>query len=212
MSDALTLFVNTGYTSPYALSAFVTLKEKQLPFTIREVDLDANAHQASDYTQQSLTSRVPTLQHGNFSLSESSAICEYLEDAFPATTRIYPTDAKQRARARQIQAWVRSDFMPIRQERSTSTIFQDEPTEPLSEAAKAAASKLLRAADQLITQSQGDLFGSWSIADIDFAMMLNRLVHNGDTVPEKIEQYVRYQWARPSVQAWVALAKKANEA
>ncbi|TAG04155.1 MAG: glutathione transferase [Burkholderiales bacterium] len=210
MSDALTLYVNSGYTSPYALAAFVTLKEKNLPFEIVEINLEDDAHHAASYQKSSITERVPTLTHGDFALSESSAICEYLEDAFPSSPRVLPTNTQQRARARQVQAWIRSDLMPIRMERSTSTVFQHDTAKPLSADAQAAAQKLFRAADALVGNPSGNLFDQWCIADVDLAMMLNRLVHNGDAVPAKLEQYVRNQWARPSVQAWVALAKKAN--
>jgi glutathione S-transferase len=207
---ALTLYVNTGYTSPYALSVFVALKEKAIPFEIIEIDLEENAHRRPDYAGRSLTERIPTLVHGDFALSESSAICEYLEDAFPESPRIYPADAKSQARARQVQAFVRSDLMPIRIERSTSTVFQHEKPKPFSADAQAAVAKLLRFADALIPANSGTLFGAWSIADADLAMMLNRLVHNGDPVPAKIEKYVRSQWARPSVATWCELARKAN--
>lgn len=206
----LTLYVNSGYTSPYALAVFVTLKEKNLPFEIVEIDLEKAAHRSADFAKRSLTERIPTLTYGNFAISESSAICEYLEDAFPDSSHVYPQNAEERARARQIQAFVRSDLMPIRMERSTSTVFQGESAEPLSPDAKAAAEKLLRFADALIPADSGNLFGAWCIADTDLAMMLNRLVHNGDPVPEKIATYVRTQWARASVQAWVALARDAN--
>ncbi len=209
-NQSLTLYVNKGYTSPYALSTYVVLREKNLPFTVAEIDLDAGGHQQGEYRKQSLTARIPTLLHGDFALSESSAMDEYLEETFPDTPRVYPSDVRDRARARQIQAFVRSDLMPIRVERSTSTVFQHDKPKPLSVEAQAAAAKLLNFADALIPSGSGNLFGTWSIADTDLAMMLNRLVHNGDAVPEKIANYVRTQWARPSVQAWVELARKAN--
>jgi glutathione S-transferase len=210
MSNALTLYVNRGYTSPYALSTFVVLREKNLPFTIVEIDMDAGGHQQGDYRKQSLTERIPTLVHGDFALSESSAMDEYLEEAFTDAPRVYPSNLRDRARARQIQAFVRSDLMPIRAERSTSTVFQHDKPQPLSAEAKAAVEKLIRFADSLIPNDSGNLFGAWSIADTDLAMMLNRLVHNGDAVPEKISKYVHSQWARASVQSWVELARKAN--
>jgi glutathione S-transferase len=210
MSSSLVLYSNVGYTSPYALAVFVTLKEKNLPFDIVEVDLERDAHHAPDYAKRSLTERIPTLVHGDFAVSESSAICEYLEDAFPNAPRVYPRDVQARARARQVQAWIRSDFMPIRIERSTSTVFQNDTIKPLSNDAEVAAEKLFRAADALIGNASGNLFDEWCIADVDLAMMLNRLVHNGDAVPEKLAAYVRMQWARASVQSWVELARNAN--
>jgi glutathione S-transferase len=209
-NTSLTLYVNAGYTSPYALSAFVTLREKKLPFDIVEIDMDKDGHHDAAYAKRSLTERIPTLVRGDFSLSESSAIDEYLEEAFPNTPHVYPQDVKHRARARQVQAFVRSDLMPIRVERSTSTVFQHEKPQPLSADAQAAVAKLIRFADSLIPADSGNLFGEWCIADTDLAMMLNRLVHSGDAVPAKIEKYVRSQWARPTVVEWCELAKKAN--
>lgn len=210
MSNSLTLYVNRGYTSPYALSTFVALREKNLAFNIVEIDMDTEGHKKGDYRLRSLTERIPTLVHDDFALSESSAMDEYLEEAFPTTPRVYPSKVRDRARARQIQAFVRSDLMPIRMERSTSTVFQHDKPAPLSADARAAMEKLISFADALIPSDSGHLFGSWSIADTDLAMMLNRLVHNGDAVPTKIANYVRSEWSRPSVQAWVELARKAN--
>ena len=70
MADSLTLFVDAQYASPYAMSAFVALVVKQLPFELRTVDLSAGANHASDFAGLSMTRRVPTLVHGDFALSE----------------------------------------------------------------------------------------------------------------------------------------------
>jgi len=204
-SPALTLYVDTQFTSPYAMSVFVTLHEKGLPFAVKAVNLEAGEQQAPDYAATSLTRRVPTLQHGDFSLSESSAISEYLEEQFPAPeyAAVYPRDVQARARARQIQAWLRSDFMPIRQERSTEVVFVRPCSTPLSSDAHAAAAKLFAAADTLLGPDAQHLFGDWCIADTDLALMLNRLLLNGDAVPGKLAAYARQQLQRPAVQLWV---------
>ena len=200
----LRLYVDAQYTSPYAMSVFVTLREKGLAFDTVTVDLDAAQNQTADFAKLSLTQRVPTLEEGDFALSESSAITEYLEEAYPVTT-VYPADPKQRARARQVQAWLRSDLLPIRQERSTLVVFYGQKMPPLSPAGQAAAHKLIRAAQALLAGNPDYLFGTWSIADVDLAVMLNRLILNGDSVPAELVAYAQRQWQRPSVQAWVNL-------
>jgi glutathione S-transferase len=196
------LYVDHLYTSPYAMSVFVTLREKSLAFDTLTVDLDAAQQHAADFAQLSLTQRVPTLVEGDFALSESSAITEYLEQAYPQTP-VYPADPKQRARARQVQAWLRSDLLPIRQERSTMVVFYGQKMPPLSPDAEAAAAKLISAAHTLLAGNSPYLFGEWSIADMDLAVMLNRLILNGDSVPAALVEYAQRQWQRPSVQAWV---------
>jgi len=199
------LYVDSQFKRPYILSAFVTLTEKQIPFNMRIVSLEDNENHHQDYSRLSLTRRVPTLTHGNFHLSESSAIAEYLEEPFPSPKfqAVCPIDVHQRARARQIQAWLRSEFIPIRSERPTDVIYFEPSDEPLSEQAKASASKLISAVDDLLDDGAVNLFDTWCIADTDLALMLNRLIFNGDNVPEKLVNYARHQWQRASVQLWV---------
>ncbi|RZK99847.1 MAG: hypothetical protein EOP36_17940 [Rubrivivax sp.] len=74
---------------------------------------------------------------------------------------------------------------------------------PLSPSGQAAAQQLITLAGQLVNDAGDDLFGPWCIADTELALMLNRLVANQDRVPPKLKAYVKRQWQRPSVQAWI---------
>ena len=209
MSEFL-LYVDSKYSSPYAMSAFVALHEKGVPFELLSIDLTARENHAPGYAATSLTCRVPTLVHDDFSLSESSAIAEYLEDLYPAPDYppVYPTNLRARARARLIQAWLRSDLMPIRSERPAQVIFFKRTDQPLSEDAHVAADKLFRVASALLPEGARNLFGEWSIADVDLAVMINRLAMNGDEVPPQLAAYAAAQWQRPSVQRWVKHARE----
>ena len=196
------LYVDTQFVSPYAMSVFVALHEKSLPFELTTIDLAAKANCEPHFATTSLTRRVPTLVHDGFSLSESSAISEYLDEVFPGTP-LYPTEPHNRARARQIQAWLRSDLMPIRQQRPTEVVFYGPAKSPLSAEALASAEKLFSVAESLLSIGGENLFSEWCIADVDLALMLNRLVLNGDQVPARLATYAQRQWQRPSVQLWV---------
>ncbi len=202
MNEPLTLCIDSNFVSPYAIWAYVALKEKRLPFALQPVDLAAKQHHEAGYEHLTLTGKVPALVHGDFALAESSAIIEYIEDVFPAP-HVYPVDPRQRARARQLQAWLRSDLAALREERPTTVIFRAPTDKPLGEAGRAAAEKLIRVASSLLAEGTEHLFGAWCIADTELALTLNRLVANGDAVPENLVRYVQAQWARPSVQAWV---------
>jgi hypothetical protein len=65
---------------------------------------------------------------------------------------------------------------------------------PLSAAAELAAQKLYFAAEAILSQDSSNPFGKWRIADTDLALMLNRLVMNGDPVPAKLGRYATRQW------------------
>jgi glutathione S-transferase len=173
-----------------------------LDFDIETLDLAAHANHDPNFAKTSITRRIPTLIDDGFALSESSAICEYLDETFVGT-RLYPTDPRDRARARQIQAWVRSDLMPIRDERPTFVVFCGAKRPALSERAREAADTLFSAALALLDNRTDNLFGAWSIADVDLAMMLQRLIVLGDPVPQRLIDYAARQWRRPSVQQWI---------
>ena len=203
--EPLVLYVDDFWNSPYAFSVFVCLKEKGLSFSTREISLHELAQKTPEFQAKSVTGRVPVLEHGAFRLSESSAIVEYLEDVFPPPRypAMLPAAPQERARARQIMAWIRSDLMPIREERATHTFFYKHPVQPLSPAGTAAAEKLIAAALAFIPDGRMSLFGEFTVADADLAMMLMRLVGNGDPVPSRLRSFVAAQWQRPSVREWV---------
>ena len=196
------LYVDSQFASPYAMSVFVALKTKKLVFDIATLDLAASQNTSPEYSETSLTSRIPTLVTAGFSLSESSAIAEYLEEMHP-TPRLYPDGAQERGRARQVQAWLRSDLLALRQERPTEVVLYRPSDIPLTPAGHIAAQKLLRVATSLLSHGGLNLFGQWSIADVDLALMLNRLVLNGDSVPEQLVHYARHQWQLPAIQEWL---------
>ncbi len=206
----ITLWSDADFFSPYVMSVFVALQEKSLPFTLKTVNLDSGEHLQPVWKGYSATRRVPLLEVDNFSLSESSAITEYLDERFapPEWERLYPHDLQKRARARQVQAWLRSDLMPIREERSTDVVFGGAKKPALSAAGQTSAAKLFATAGALLAHGGQNLFGEWCIADADLALMLNRLVLNGDEVPEALADYATFQWQRASVQRYAALSAK----
>ena len=205
----LILHGNANWSSPYVLSCFVGLTEKKLPFQLQTVALHEGAQWSAAYVRTSFTARVPALVDGDFSLSESSAIIEYLEDRWPAPAHaaLLPGDPRQRARARQLMAWLRSDLMPIREERSTEYVFYPHetlrPYAPLSAAAVTAVKKLVSFAERVVPADGGPLFGAWCIADTDLAMMLQRLVKTNQPLPAALRVFAEREWQRPSVQAFV---------
>ncbi|MCW8277071.1 glutathione transferase [Pseudomonas sp. PCH199] len=205
----LKLYVGADFVSAFAMSAFVALKEKQLSFEFVTVDLKARENYQSTYRDLSLTCKIPTLVHENFALSESSAIAEYLDELSPGHKKLLPQDIKQRARARQLQAWLRSDLLVVRKERPFDLVYFGKKDKPLSDEANAAVERLFFVADRLLEEGAEHLFGDWSIADTDLAIMLNRLVANGDPVPTRLAAYVRRQWDRDSVRAWMDIERVA---
>jgi glutathione S-transferase len=209
MSEPIMLYAEELWDSPYVFSVFVALHEKKLPFVERVLRLSQGEQRAGDYPARSLTARVPCIEHDGFVLSESLAIHEYLDEVFPEP-RLLPATTRERARARQVLGWLRSDLMPLREDRSSETMFYARADKPLSERGPASARKLLETADRLIPKGEGPLFGTWCIADADLTFMLQRLIANDDPVPERVRAYATAQWQRASVQAFVTHPRPAK--
>jgi glutathione S-transferase len=201
--SALTLFVDAYWISPYAFSAFVALEELKVPYALKEIALQSGEQRLPGYG--SPTGRVPALQHGDFWLAESQAIGEYLAETFPPPQhpRLFPTGVRERAIARQLQAWVRSDLLPIREERPTTSLwYPHSAAAPLSDKARAACDRLLKALTPLIRPGASALFEHWCLADADVGLMLQRLNSSGDPLPPALKAYAEAQWARPSLAKW----------
>jgi glutathione S-transferase len=204
----MVLYGEKYWFSPYVFSAYLALVEKKLPFEERVFDLfTAKDHLEPEFQRASITGKVPTLVHDGFWLSESSAIVEYLDDAFPGPRPLLPTDVKERARARQVMAFLRTGVEPLREERPTDTMFYARARAPLSSSARQASDRLVGLAQALLGSGRSSVASQWSIADAELTFMLHRLILNDDPVPALVTDYARLQWQRASVQRFVNHAR-----
>lgn len=205
MAAALTLYAETGWASPWVFHVMTALEEKRLPYQLELVPLPIPAETKAELRARALIGKVPVLAHGELWLTESLAISEYLAETFPAPgyPRLFPADLAERARARQVMSYLRTDLMALREARPTSSVFGARATTALGDRAALQAAELIEFAGHLLTPGRTTLFDSWSIADADLALALMRLVANGDPVPDAIRAYARAQWQRPSLRAFL---------
>jgi maleylacetoacetate isomerase len=113
MADSLTLY--SYWRSSAAYRVRIALNLKDLDYAIAPVHLlraGGEQHKAAyrDVNPQQL---VPTLVDGNRVIRQSLAIIEYLDDAYPATTRMLPTAMRRCARVRAIAQAIASDIHPL---------------------------------------------------------------------------------------------------
>jgi glutathione S-transferase len=195
------LYIDRLWISPYALFAFVALKEKNLPFSVRPVALEAKEQKRPAFLALSDSGKIPCLVDEGFALSESAAIAEYLDEVYPYPVfkRLFPAEPRARAKARQIVHWLNTDFMILRQERPTSTVFYEPAARELSNEARADGDRLIDFSRKYLVDGRPHLFGDWSLADTVLAMTMMRLVKSGDAVPAWFKAYAEAQWQRPAV-------------
>ncbi len=98
---ALTFYYGSG--SPYAWKVWLALEHKGIPYEFRLLSFDAGDTKTAQFLALNPRGRVPTIVDDGYSLWESSAIVEYLEERHPEKP-LLPGDAKMRAAARRIAA------------------------------------------------------------------------------------------------------------
>lgn len=101
------------HAAPMANSGkvLIALKEKDISFTSHFIDLHNFEQHEAWYLKLNPDGQVPLLDHDGFLLNQTTIICEYLEDAFPDSTRLRPTDAKKIARMRQWNKYIDDHVM-----------------------------------------------------------------------------------------------------
>jgi glutathione S-transferase len=99
MSRPLTVI--GSFVSPYVRKVLACLNLKGLEF---EVDPITPFYGNDEFRRLSPLCRIPVLVDGDFSASDSSVICAYLDEAYPGHP-LLPPDPKDRARARWLEEY-----------------------------------------------------------------------------------------------------------
>ena len=199
-----TLFVDGYFCNPYDATCFIALEEKHQAFSTSRAMLRDNQGFPPAMYEHTPLARVPALAHGDFWLTESIAIVDYLDDVLPAPEhpRLLPEDPRERARARQIMAWVRIDLRTLRAERPfyLSMYPPTTPLDPLSPVAEREATELLDVIERL--DAAGSL-ATWNISHADLALTLMRMTHTGPPLRRTAQRVLDDNLARPSVKSYV---------
>jgi len=113
MTPTLELF--TYWRSSAAYRVRIGLNLKGLAYTLTPVHLvrDGGQQHAAGYAALNPQHLLPTLRHGERTLTQSLAILEYLEEAFPGTSSLLPADPADRARVRALAQAVACDVHPL---------------------------------------------------------------------------------------------------
>jgi maleylacetoacetate isomerase len=102
------------WRSSAAYRVRIALHLKGLGFEQRAINLvrDGGEQHGADYRRLNPQGLVPALIHQGHVLTQSMAICEYLDEVFPAVP-LLPTSVVNRARVRALALMVACDIHPI---------------------------------------------------------------------------------------------------
>ncbi len=91
-----------GHGSPFSWRVWLALEHKAVPYNLKVLSFQANDTTKPEFVAINPRHTVPTIVDDGHAVWESLAILEYLDERFAAGAKLYPGDAKNRARIRRL--------------------------------------------------------------------------------------------------------------
>lgn len=153
--------------------------------------VDVSQMSKADYAHINPYQYVPALQVGEQYVSESMALVEYLEAAYPEPT-LFPGDVLMQARIREVCEYINSTVHPV-QNRSVMLRFLPDLDAAALRAHRAAwlLESLTTLAQRLWLDSTFAVGEAFSMADIFVAVMYQRALRQ-HVKPEQLPDFTRH--------------------
>jgi len=203
MTQPLTII--GSYVSPYVRKVLACMNLKGLPF---EVDPITPFYGNEEFRRLSPLCRIPVLVDGDFSCSDSSVICAYLDEAYPGHA-LFPADPKDRARARWLEEFADTRLGDV----FIWGLFYQKIVHPLVWGEPGDAARIEKSLNEDIPAvldylerelpAEGFLFGDIGVADISIASFFRNGAYAGFSVDAKrwptTAAYVERTLAHPCI-------------
>ena len=203
------LYSGTRNASSWAFRAWLALRESGLSFVEQVVDIrrpqrDANLARIAAFSPPGA---VPVLVDDGCVIFDSLAIMEYANDIGGGV--LLPRDARRRARARSLLAWVHSGMSGLCSEISFESVFHASRPVPDAEL-EAQMHKALSIIERELQHSAGPyLSGDLSLADLAFVPVALRLVSRAPDLARwpRFADWHEPLLQRPAVEEWMEQAR-----
>jgi glutathione S-transferase len=212
MAAQYTLILGTKDWSSWSLRPYLALRATGAPFEEHVVRL-RHTESREELLRYSHSGKVPVLkiaENGQTqTVWDSLAICETLAERHPSAG-LWPDDPHQRAEARSYAAEMHSGFAAVRANLSMDFVRRH-PTPALDAETKEQLARILDAWTHALTNhsdSNGFLFGRFSIADCMYAPVVSRLRTYGIETSPLIQGYCDRIFALKAMRDW----EKASQA
>jgi glutathione S-transferase len=179
MDHSLTII--GSFVSPYVRKVLAAMNLKGLPY---QVDPITPFYGNEQFERLSPLRRIPVLIDGDFSISDSTVICDYLEDAYPGHA-LWPRDPKDRARARWLEEFADTRLgdlfiWSLFYQKVVRPTVWGEPTDQ-ERVARAENEQIPAALDYLEGElpADGFLFGEIGVADVAIASFFRNGAYAG---------------------------------
>ena len=170
-----------SFVSPYVRKVLACMNLKGLGY---EIDPITPFYGDDEFERLSPLRRIPVLIDGDFTISDSSVICAYLDEAYPGH-RLYPAEPKDCARARWLEEYADTRLGDVFiwgffYQKVVKPLVWGEPTDE-ARVAKCQGEDIPAALDYLEQElpADGFLFGEIGAADIAIASFFRNGAYAG---------------------------------
>jgi glutathione S-transferase len=91
-----------GHGSPFSWRVWLALEVKKIPYELKLLSFSDGDTKKPEFVAINPRHQVPTIVDDGFTLWESGAILEYLDERFASGAKLFPGDAQRRARVRRL--------------------------------------------------------------------------------------------------------------
>lgn len=201
----LTLVIGNKNYSSWSLRPWLLMKRLGIAFDEVLITLDTPTTR-EDIEKFSPSGRVPVLRHGELTVWDSLAICEYLAEI---TGKGWPQEAASRALARSVSAEMHSGFTNLRSLWPMNARARNRRT-----AMTAALEADIERIDEIWNDCRARfgaggpwLFGEYSIADAMYAPVVLRFNTYGAGISQTARWYMASVLEDAALQEWLQGAK-----
>jgi glutathione S-transferase len=201
-----TLVIGNKNYSSWSLRPWMLLKHLGVEFAEKQILLDTPTFK-DEIAEYGPSGRVPVLKHGDLTVWDSLAICEYIADV---TGKGWPRDRAARAFARSVCAEMHSGFANLRMEWPFNARARNRHT-PMTPGLEADIDRIDEIWIDCRRQFGNDhgpwLFGDYSIADAMYAPVVVRFNTYRAQVSDTTRWYMATALEDAALQSWVQAAQ-----
>jgi len=198
---------NKNYSS-WSLRPWLALRQANILFE-ETVTLFETPGWRESIKSKSPSGKVPALQHGDLTLVESLAICEYVADLHPEA-KLWPDDVRARAFARSVSCEMHAGFSHLRKTMWMNVVGRT-PKDVIATEVRADIDRVQALWMECRTRFGAGgpfLFGRFSIADAMFAPVVFRFRTYGIAVTEPAAKaWYEMMLSLPAMKEWERAAE-----
>jgi glutathione S-transferase len=207
MAD-LTIYLGNKNYSSWSLRPWLVLKRTALDFDEVVIPLYQPGSRET-VLKYSPSGRLPVLHHGDITVWDSLAICDYLAETFP-NFALWPEDPAARAVARAVSAEMHAGFHALR-EHLPMNVRSSFPGRGVTAEVQTDINRIMaiwRDCRTRFGEGRGEfLFGDFTIADAMFAPVATRFRTYKTDLEREADAYCSTIIAMPAMQEWLTAAR-----